>query len=120
MPPTSPAALKQPALAALTDLLKTSTAAANNPNNTKAAQDTAYAVLSSTTDQIRALNLAVITANTIALQAAGAAMTPGMTQLKDLQTKIGALGKDLTEGASILTKIGSAVTELSAIGLTWF
>jgi len=42
-----------------------------------------------------------------------------MTQLKDLQTKIGALGKDLTEGASILTKIGSAVTELSAIGLTW-
>ena len=61
------------------------------------------------------LNLAVFTGNTVQLQAAAAAMTPGMTQLKALQAKISALGDGLKEAASILSGIDTALTELGKL-----
>jgi hypothetical protein len=89
----------------------------NNPANTQAARDVARALWNATNDQLDALDQAVFTGNTVQLQAAAAAMTPGMTQLKALQTQISSLGNDLKEAASILSGIDNAVMELGVLGL---
>jgi hypothetical protein len=115
-PPTGAVDPKQAAYDALNDLLNTATAAANNPANTQAARDTAFALRTATSAQLDALDQAVFTGNTVQLQAA-AEMTPGITQLKALQTQISALGNGLKEAASILSGIDKAVTELGAFGL---
>jgi hypothetical protein len=108
---------KQAAYDALNALLATATAAANNPANTPAAQDTAFDLRNEVTAQLQALNLAVFTGNTVQLQAAGDEMTPAMTELKALKTKIEALGNDLKECASILSGIDKVAGEFTALGL---
>jgi len=116
-PPTGAVDPKQAAYDALNNLLNTATAAANNPANTQAARDTAFALRTATSAQLDALDQAVFTGNTVRLQAAAAEMTPGITQLKALQTQISALGNGLKEAASILSGIDKAVTELGEFGL---
>jgi hypothetical protein len=116
-PPTGAVDPKQAAYDALNDLLNTATAAANNPANTQAARDAAFALRTATSAQLDALDQAVFTGNTVQLQAAAAEMTPGITQLKTLQIQISALGNSLKEAASILSGIDKAVTELGAFGL---
>ena len=116
-PPTGAADPKQAAYDALNDLLNTATAAANNPANTQAARDTAFALRTAISAQLDALDQAVFTDNTVQLQAVAAEMTPGITQLKALQTQISALGNGLKEAASILSGIDKAVTELGEFGL---
>jgi high-affinity Fe2+/Pb2+ permease len=115
--PADAANPKQAAYDALNALLAKSDAAAKNPDNTKAAQDTAFAVRTATAEQLNALDQAVFTGNTVNLQAAAAAMTPAMTELKDLQKKIAALGNALKEATSILSGIDKVVSELGALGL---
>jgi hypothetical protein len=107
---------KQPAYDALNQLLATARAAANNPANTQAAQNTAYALEEAISAQLDALDQAAFTGNTVTLQAAATAMAPGIAQLKQLQTKIEALGNDLQEAASIISGIGKAAGELSVLG----
>ena len=132
-PPASTADPKQTACDALNALLKTATAAASNPANSKAAQDAAFDLRTTIVAQLQALNRAVFTGNTVQLQASAFAstrvglaqeamklppgMTPAMTQLKALQKQIAALGSDLKEAASILSAIDSAVTEIGALGM---
>ena len=116
-PPASTADPKQTACDALNALLKTATAAASNPANSKAAQDAAFDLRTKIVAQLQALNRAVFTGNTVQLQASAAGMTPAMTQLKALQKQIAALGSDLKEAASILSAIDSAVTEIGALGM---
>jgi hypothetical protein len=106
---------KKPAFDALNDLLKTATAAASNPANTKAAQDEAFAVRTATSDQLQALDLAVFEGNTGKIEAAGSELDPGINQLKDLRTKIDAIGNGLKEAATIISGIDKAVAELSAL-----
>jgi hypothetical protein len=115
--PTPSGDPKQAAYDALNALLATATSAASNPLNTPAAQNTAYDLRTAIVAQLQALNLAVFTGNTVALQAGAAAMTPATTQLKALQTRIAALGNTIKEGTSILTGIGQAITDLGALGL---
>jgi hypothetical protein len=110
-----PADPKQPAFDALNALLRDATAAANNPKNTKAAQDTAFALRTATSEQLQALDLAVFTANTGKIEAAESELDPGITELKDLRKKIDALGNGLKEAASIISGIDKAVAELSAL-----
>ncbi|MGH9600563.1 MAG: hypothetical protein ACRD27_11920 [Terracidiphilus sp.] len=50
-----------------------------------------------------------------ALQAAATDMTPGMNQLKNLQTKIAAPGNDMKEGAAIALGIDKAIAALTAL-----
>jgi hypothetical protein len=114
-PPPAAADPKQAAYDALNALLATAAAAANNPANSQAAQDTAFALRTATQKQLDALDLAVFTGNTVDLQAAAAKLTPGMTDLKALQTKITELGNDLKESASILGWIDKALTELTVL-----
>jgi hypothetical protein len=119
-PATPPPGAVDPKLAAydaLNDLLNTAAAAANNPANTQAARDTAFALRTAISAQLDALDQAVFTDNTVQLQAVAAEMTPGITQLKALQKQISALGNGLKEAASILSGIDKAVTELGAFGL---
>jgi len=116
-PLTGTADPKQAAFDALKGVLKSAQAAMNNPANTQAARDVARALWNATNDQLDALDQAVFTGNTVQLQAAAAAMTPGMTQLKALQTQISSLGNDLKEAASILSGIDNAVMELGVLGL---
>ena len=107
---------KQPAYDALNQLLATARAAANNPANTQAAQDAAYTLETAISAQLDALDKAVFTGNTVSLQAAATAMTPGITQLKQLQTKIATLSNDLQEAGAIISGIDKAVGELSVLG----
>lgn len=117
MPPTDPAASdpKQASFDALNALLASSTAAANNRDNTPAAQDAAWATRTATVTELEALDLAVFTGNTIQLQAAAASMKPGIDQLKALQKQISALGNDFKEAATILADIDKAASALSGL-----
>ena len=99
-PSQGPADPKQSAYDALNDLLNTAAAAATNPANTPAAREIAFTLRTTTSAQLDALDQQVFTGNTVQLQAAAAAMTPGMTDLKALQKQIAALGNDLKEAAS--------------------
>ncbi len=107
---------KQAAYEALSALLDTATAAANNPANTKAAQDAAFALRTTTAAQLDALDQADFTSHTVALQASAAELSPGITELEALRTQIKALGNDLKEAASILSGIDSAIAELKVLG----
>jgi hypothetical protein len=117
MPPIDPAAPdpKQPSCDALTTLLASSTAAYNNTDNTPDARSAAWDTRKATSHQLEVLDLAVFTGNTAQLEAAKAAMTPGMDQLKDLQQKISALGNDFKEAATVLTDIDKVVGAVSAL-----
>lgn len=106
---------KQAAYDVLNALLTTSAAAAINPANTQEARDAAFDLRTATAAQLDALDQAVFTGNTIDLQAASSAMTPGMKDLKALQERIFEIGNDLKEIASILTGIDKALTELAAL-----
>jgi hypothetical protein len=106
---------KQPSFEALTALLASSTAAANNTDNTQAARDAAWDTRKATSAQLEALDLAVFTGNTAQLQAAAAAMKPGTDQLEALQTKISALGEGFKEAATVLTDIDKVVAAVSAL-----
>ncbi len=108
---------KQAAYDALNDLLAQSTAAANNKDNTKQARDAAFSLRTATAAQLDALDQAKFTGNTVDLQAAEEAMSPGMKQLQELQTQIEALGNELKEATSILTGIDKVIAELGGLGL---
>jgi len=117
MTPIDPAApdTKQPSFDALNTLLVSSTAAANDTDNTPAARDAAWATRKVTSHQLEQLDLAVFTGNTAQLQAAKDAMAPGMDQLKDLQQKINALGNDFKEAAKVLTDIDKVVSTVKGL-----
>ena len=118
MPPTDPTAApdpKQPSLDALNALMVSSEAAGLNSTNTPAAQAAAWKTYDAAVAQKEALDLVPFTGNTVQLQAAAAAMTPGMNQLNDLKKQIGALGDDFKEGAAVMGDIDKAVSALSAL-----
>jgi hypothetical protein len=114
--PANPDAVKQSAYTTLTNLYNTAQAASNNPSNSAAARDAAFDLMSATSTQLDALDQAAFSANTIDLQAAAAAMAPGVAQLKALQSKIAALGNDFQESGAILSGIDKVIGELTAIG----
>jgi hypothetical protein len=114
-PPTGAVDPKQAAFNALQAVLSSSQTAMNNPANTPEAQEVARSVWNTTNNQLDALDVAVITSDTVSLQVGETSMAAGMTQLKALQTRIAAIGNDMKEGASIVTGITSALTELSAL-----
>jgi len=115
-PPSGAADPKQAAFDQLTKVLNTAQAAMNNPANTPAAQDAARALWNTTNDQLDALDESVIESDTVSLEASASEMTPAMTQLKALQTQIEALGNDIKEGTALVSGIGSAISELKALG----
>jgi argininosuccinate lyase len=124
MPPTDPAATpdptaatdpKQPSLAALNALMASSKAAGLNSANTPDAQAAAWKTYDAAAAQAEALDLAVFTGNTVQLQAAEAALTPGMKQLTDLKKQIAALGDGFKEAASVIGDIDQAVSALSGL-----
>ena len=124
MPPTDPAATpdptaapdpKQPSLAALSALMVSSKAAGLDSNNTPAAQAAAWKTYDAAVAQKAALDLVPFIGNTVQLQGAAAAMTPGMKQLTDLKKQIGDLGNDFKEAASVIADIDQAVGALSGL-----
>lgn len=106
---------KQSSFEALNALLASSNAAANNPDNTQAARDAAWATRTATAKELEALDLAVFTGNTADLQAAAAAMKPGIDELNALKKKISALGNAFKEAGTIIADIDKAVAQLTAL-----
>jgi predicted negative regulator of RcsB-dependent stress response len=64
-------------------LLATATLAAANPANTPEARQEAFNLRTAISAQLTALDQAVISNNTVALEAGEAQLSPGMTQSKD-------------------------------------
>ena len=130
MPPTDPAATpdptaapdpaaapdpKQPSLAALSALMASSKASGLDTANTPDAQAAAWKTYDAAVAQKEAVDLAVFTGNTVQLQAAAAALTPGMKQLTDLKKQIDALGNGFKEAAAVIGDIDQAVAALSGL-----
>jgi hypothetical protein len=105
----------QAAFDKLNALLASADAAAINPANTKEARDAAFDLRTATSAQLDALNQAVITGNTVQLQAAADEMKPGMEELKELKKKIEGIGNGLKEATAIISGIDSAISELGKL-----
>ena len=124
MPPTDPAATpdpaaapdpKQPSLAALNALMASSKASGLNSANTDAAKAAAWKTYDAAVAQVAALDLVPFIGNTVQLQGAAAAMTPGMKQLTDLKKQISDLGNDFKEAAAVIGDIDQAVAALGGL-----
>ncbi|HZL28971.1 MAG TPA: hypothetical protein VFC39_20765, partial [Acidobacteriaceae bacterium] len=83
--------------------------------NTPDAQAAAWKTYDTAVAQKEALDLAVFTGNTVQLQAAAAALTPGMKQLTDLKKQISDLGNGFKEAATVIADIDQAVSALSGL-----
>lgn len=116
-PSTGQAVSKQDAFDAANALLATATSAASNPANTPEARQAAFDLRTATSAQLTVLDQAVISSNTVALEAGAADLSPGMTQLKDLQKKIAGIGNGIKEGTSIVSQVDKVISAFTSLGL---